>query len=377
MDNFKSNYKANVDSLCENNLKLTAEDVLNSGATVTDLSGATKTMKKSNKLIALTAACVCTIGVAGVVAGASGYGPLSTLFSKKAAVETEDVKLSHDDIISSYLAEQGYLLDINETQSAEGFDITLEGATGDWSNLQMLLTIRTDDEEFIASHDKINLTVYKGFDEEAFSQRSDVIGEVVGSYGYDEVVAYQSEEDPSLYILTYGAYPYFVQQGATIYTQVRTIEIVEGEGTPVFCTFSFTLPTEVAGLADDHHLVYSYDEAMTYKDVNGVEYHATEIIFSNYDSQLICEYYLDGTSLEYIDEDFWGAYFDDAEKAYQDTAKDIRLVVDGVEIAPSELSSVYSEDDGLKRVMTVFPEIDFDNASSVVFAYNGSEIVVK
>ncbi|MCQ2532246.1 MAG: DUF4179 domain-containing protein [Saccharofermentans sp.] len=374
---YKINYKSNVDSLCENNLKLTAEDILNSGATVTDLSGATKPMKKSKKLIALTAACVCTIGATGVMAGANGYGPLSTLFANKAAVESENTKLSHDDIISSYLAEQGYLLDINETQSAEGFDITFEGATGDWSNVQMLFTIRTDDEEFIASHDSINLTVYKGFNEEAFSERSDVIGDEVGSYGYDEVVAYKSAEDPSMYILTYGAYPYFVQQGTTIYTQIRTIETTPGSATPLFFTYTFTLPTEATGLADDHDMIYSYDEAMTYTDANGVEYHATEIIFSQYDTELICEYYLDGTDYEYIDDDFWGAYFDEAAEIYQETAKDLRLVVDGVEYEPSELSYVYSEDSGLKRVLATFPEVDFDNATSVAFTYNDSAIVVK
>lgn len=374
---YKTNYKSNVDSLCENNLKLTAEDILNSGATVTDLSGVTHKMKKSNKILTLIAASVCTIGAVGVIAGATGYGPLSTLFAQKSAIESENTKLSHDDIISSYLAEQGYLLDINETQSVECFDITLEGATGDWSNVQMLFTIRVNDPDFVASHETINLTAYKGFDEEAFSQRDDVVGLVVGSYGYDEVVAYQSEEDPSLYILTYGAYPYFVQQGATIYTQIRTIETDTNSALPLFCTFTYTLPTEDDGLANDHDLIYSFDEAMTYTDVNGVEYHATEIIFSQYDTELVCEYYLDGTQFEYIDEDFWGAYFDEAAEVYQATAQDVRLVVDGTEYAPTELGLVYSEPDGLKRVLLTFPEVDFDNATSVAFTYNGSEMVIK
>lgn len=379
MDINKMNYKSEMDSLCENNLKLTAEDILNSSATVTDLTGATSKMKNTKKIVTLIAASVCTIGAVGVIAGATGHGPLSTLFAKKAAVETENAKLTHDDLISSYLAEQGYLLDINETQTAEGFEVTLEGVTGDWTNAQMLVTIRTDDEEFIKEHDKFDVAVYKGFDEETFANRYNPInnpdGPDVGTVGFDMVTAYQSAEDPSVYILTYGAYPYYVHEGATIVTQIMGIQIGI-ELIPLDCTFKYTLPNDSNALADDHHFTYEFDEAMTFVDNNGVEYHVSEVILSKYETQFFCEFYYDGTALEYIDEDFW-ANIEEASEEFQATAGDIRLVVDGVEYAPTELGYVYGDPSGLRRSYASFSEVDFDNASSIKFTYNGTEMVIK
>lgn len=417
----KNKYKNEIDSFCDKNLNLTAEDILNTSdrkcATVTDLSGATGKMKNIKKFITIAAASVLTVGVVGMAAGAAGYGPLSSLFSQKAEVE----ELSHDDLISSYLVEQGYLLDINETQSVDGFDVTFEGATGDWSNVQMLFTIKTDDEDFIATHDKLYVTVYKGFDEETFADRYDSVewptltaeeceymaeieekiasGEIDiedvaysveysddydYSVSFDLVTAYQSAEDPSVYILTYGAYPYYVNQGATIITQVRSIRSSDYNGVEppledeimLNCTFSFTLPGEAEGLADDHHFIYEYDDAMSFTDDNGVKYYTSEAIFSEYDTQYFCEFFYTGTPLEYIDEDFWN-YYEVAAEEFQATAQNLRLVVDGVEYEPTSLGYVYGDPSGLRRSFATFPEIDYDSATSVEFVYNETVITIK
>lgn len=417
----KKKYKNEVDSFVDRNLGLKAEDILNASnkkdAAVTDLSGVTRKMNNMKKFATIAAASILTVGVVGVAAGAAGIGPLSSLFAQKAAVEP----MSHDDIISSYLVEQGYMLDINETQTVDGFDVTFEGATGDWTNVQMLFTIKVKDEEFISTHDKLYMTVYRGFDEETFANRYDTIewpelgaedceylaeieeriasGEVeietIESYieydydagdavNYDAVVAYQSAEDPSLYILTYGAYPYYVQQGATIYTQVRSIRSDSYDGIEppledeimLNCTFSFTLPGEAEGLADDHHFIYEYDDAMSFTDSHEIQYFTTEVIFSEYETQYFCEFFYTGTDLEYIDEDFW-SHVDFAGETFQESAGDLRLVVDGTTYEPTELGYVYGDPSGVRRSYVAFPEVDYDAATSVAFEYNGTTITIK
>ena len=421
MDEYKSIYKANVDSMCDNNLKLEAEDILNARPTVTELPGVTHKMKNYKKIFALVAACVCTVGAVGVVAGASGYGPLASLFSSKAAVETENIQLAHDDRISAQLVENGYSIEINQTQSVNGFDVTFEGVTGDWTNAQMLFTIKTNDAEYAATHDKLYMTVYKGFDAEMYSNNYDLIewpnldivvencedeeavqqaidaayaelgytedefwSMVSHSTLYDTAVAYQSTDDPTVYTLTYGAYPYYVTPGATIYTQVRSIrssditDIIQPEDDEIMlnCEFHFTLPENENTLATSVILNYNFDEAQTFTDNNNVEYHVTEVSFGQYKTELITEFYYAGTALESVDSNFWNNY-ETIGAAHQATMADVRLVVDGTEYSATELGGVYADDSGIRRGMATFPEINFEEATSVVFTYNGTEVVIK
>lgn len=390
----KRTYKKEVDSFCDDKFKLTAEDILKaasekSQARVDDISGVTKKMK-IKKLISIVAVCLVTVGAIGVVsAAAAGFGPLTSLFNISAMIQSqEDIRNAHEDAISASLAEQGYLMNISETQVVGDFEVTLEGITGDWSNLQMVYTIKCNDEEYVANHSRLNMTYYGGASEEQYANRIDLVDwesldSLEGYFIYDTGYAVQSPDDPSVYILTCGVYPTFVEAGATICTEIRSIRETddtyinyENEEVMLNCAFSFVLPEDMSSFADTSVISHSYEDAPIIMGTHDVEYHVTYVEFSEYSTYIEMEFYYDGTDLEYIDEDFWANY-DAAGEAYQSTTCDMRLIVDGVEYEPTELGGVYGDPSGLRRGMIEFSEINFAEASSVALTYPGSVYVIK
>lgn len=388
MDN--NQYKKEVNAFCDNNLKLTAQDILSARengakATVTDISSTASTRRRKVRIIPLVAAMTLIIGFTGVIAGAAGYGPLASLFSNRSAAEyADDSKGAHDDSISANLVASGYSMYIGQTQTVGDFEVTFEGVTGDWVNPQMAFTIRTDNQEFYESHDRLYMTVYKGTDEDAFGRRVDLVGiEVDNFYYFDTAIAYKSSEDPSVYILTYGVYQQYVNPGATIYTEVRSIRETadtyinyDREEIMLNCEFSFDIPGHVEELAPISVYAVNYDEASTFTATHDIEYHLTYVVFGQYSTEVEVEFYYGGTDLEYIDEDFWGNY-ETAEATFQDMTTDMRLVVDGIEYLPTELGGVYPEETGLRRGTVTFPEVNFIDSESISVIYNGQEINIK
>ena len=88
------------------------------------------------------------------------------------------------------------------------------------------------------------------------------------------------------------------------------------------------------------------------------------------------EYVYEDTDLAYIDADFWENY-EDAEAALHGTGGDMRLVVDGVTYETTSLGGVCSTPTDIKRGFVNFPEIDFDQAESVVLIYGDQSIQLK
>lgn len=397
----KNEYKKSIDSLCDKKLALTADDILaayaengknTKTATISGIPATNRKVTSLRKYVGIAATCAVFVGLVGVVAaGVAGHGPLMSLFADKSVIETEDPKQAHNDAVSAELVGAGFYVEYNETQSVDGFDVTFVGITGDMSDVQMMFTIRVDDPEFAAEHSRLFMTVYRGFDEANYARRMDTApafddefyDNIADYILFDTAVAYQSADDPQLYTLTYGAYEDYIIPEATIVTEVRSIRetsssLIEppDEEIMLHCTYRFTVPAENDALAAVYKATFDYYEAPTFVESNGVEYHVEEITFSAYETELLCDFFYEGTDLKYIDDDFWGNY-EDAGNAHQAVSRDLRLVVDGVEYMPTDLGGVYAEPDGLRRGMTTFPEVDYANASSIMITYNGTEIVIK
>lgn len=389
MNEYKNEYKKSIDNLCDKNLKLEASDILNAY----DRKGHRKVTSIS-RYLGIAAACFITvgvIGVAGIAAGAAGFGPLASLFAKKTGAEADDPEQARTDSISADLAERGYMIKTDETQSVDIFDVTFEGITGDWTGAQMIFTIHVNDADYAREHDKLYMTVYRGFDESMYSRRVDTVKvydddfyENISDYIlFDTATAYRVDETSQDYLLTYSAYEYYMIPGNTIYTEVRSIRtsessLIEPQDGEIMlnCTYSFILPTDINALAQTYQLSFVYRTAPKFKDENGVEYHVSEVNFSAYDTEVLCEFYYTGTSLAYVDSDFDGNYKIIGE-AHQAVSAAMRLIVDGVEYEPIDLGGVYNDPSGLRRGMTTFPNVDYANASSVILTYNGTEIVLK
>lgn len=396
----KQNYKKEMDRLCDSNLKLTAEDILNAGnlgaksATVTDLKGARKNMKLGTKIASIAAICVVATGATGVAAGVVGYGPLADIFAKKASIETsiEETELAKVDKVSSYLANQGYLLQIGETQSVDGFDITLEGVTGDTSRPQLLFSIKAYDEDFIAKNKDLECTVYPGLSEEAYAKRTDLVdlnGDISGTYIWNNSKAIQDPEDPSVYYLTTVGAVDWMGAGADVVVEFRSIlPNVESQNDPnkeifTHLVYRFTMPGDSSALKVAHEDSWSMDEADSFTASNGIEFFVTEAIFGEYETTINMEFELVGTEFE----EYVPTFFLDYDLVVGDIIEpisDVRLVVDGVEYEPIEGSydvfcdmSKDTETTGHSNTIPAFESIDYDNATSITLKYGDFEIVIK
>ncbi len=384
-----SQYKQQVDLFCEKNCKLSAQDLLNVAKKNQQKSEIKEVRRKMpwKRFVAVVAATVATVGVFGVIAGATGHGPMAVLLHKKSASES-DPQQAHYDVISSELSGEGYVFYRNERQRKDQFTVTFVGVTGDWVTPQLMFEIHCYDEEFVSTHRSLNVMVYKGMSEEAYANRIDLKEIVDGvapedSIDYDLATAYQCEDDPSSYLLTYGVYEYYVSPGATIVTEVRSIRETnemyidyDKEEIMLNCKFSFNLPDDLHALANATRLNYALEDAPKFNGTHDVIYHVIAVTFSQYNTSLDLKYVYDGTDLSYIETDFWENY-EDAEAAFQETAECLKLVVDGVAYEPTYIGGVYMDEDHLAKGWANFPEIDFEQAESVTLTYGDQTIKLK
>ena len=382
-------YKQQVNLFCEKNCKLSAQDILDVAKKNQQKSEIKEVRKKLSwkRFVAVAAATVATVGVFGVIAGATGFGPMAALFHKKAASET-DAQQAHYDVISSELSGEGYVFYRNEMQRKDQFTVTFVGVTGDWVTPQLMFEIHCFDEEFVAAHRSLNVLVYKGMSEEAYANRIDLkeivdVDKLENCVGYDLATAYQCEDDPSSYLLSYGVYESYVSPGATIVTEVRSIRETnelyinyDKEEIMLNCKFSFDLPDDLHALANATRLNYALDDAPKFTGTHDVKYHVTAVTFSQYNTSLDLNYVYDGTDLSYIETDFWENY-EDAEAAFRETAECLKLVVDGVAYEPTYIGGVYMVEAHLAKGWANFPEIDFEQAESVTLTYGDQTIKLK
>lgn len=385
-------YKQQVNLFCEKNCTLSAQEILTVAREKQQKSEIKAVRKKMTwkRFIAVAAAAVATVGVFGVISGATGFGPMAGLFHKQATNgASHNVQQAHYDVISSELSGEGYVLYRNEIQHKDQFVVTFVGVTGDWNTPQMIFKIKCYDEEYVKTHSALNVMVYPGLNEEAYSNRIDVLlgedGQYVGDcFYYELATAYQCADDPSMYLMTYGVYSNYVYPGATIVTEVRSIRetpesVIDYDAEDEIMLnmkYTFQLPDDLQALAKVSRLKYEFDEAPVFTGTHDVKYHLSYITFSKYITTVEMEYVYDDTDLAYIDEDFWKNY-EKAELALHGTGRDMRLVVDGVTYETMEISGVYSESSGIKRGSVSFPEIDYDQAESVVLTYGDQTIQLK
>lgn len=385
-------YKQQIDLFCEKNCTLSAQDILDAAKKKQQKSEIKAVHKKLTwkRFVAVAAASVATVGVFSIIAGATGFGPMSKLFHKKASnVAPNNAQQAHDDAISGELSDEGYVFYINEMQHKEDFVVTFVGVTGDWNTPQMLFKITCYDDEYVKTHSVLNVMVYAGISEEVYAKRYDVKKREVGQYiddcfYYESATASQCEDEPSTYLLTYGVYPVYVYPGATIVTEVRSIretaesyiDYDEQDEIMLNMKFAFDIPEDIHALAKVTRLRYEFDEAPVFTGTHDVEYHVVYITFSRYKTEVEMEYVYEDTDLAYIDVDFWENY-EDAELALHGTGGDMRLVVDGVTYETTGLGGVCSTPTGIKRGFVTFPEIDFDQAESVVLIYGDQSIHLK
>lgn len=425
MSNFKDIYKNQINSMCSDDISLTAEDILKAYETserkssaaqpntisVTQPNTASSTLavkaeinpeisKPSGKparvtmlhhiktatsaaSVAIAAAIVILVtGIVGVSAGAMGYGPLATLFKDKL-----------DDEVSATLIEEGYLLEVGTTQSSNGFDVTFEGITGETYQPMLLFTIRVEDEEFCKQNESFYLTVYPGFSHEAYDKcLKEEAGEEVEApryiYSYEKAV--QDPENPNLYYCSVVGTSTHMINGDEFVVSVRSIRVgenIDNYSEEIFLDtkWELSLPAQNEGVLKEHWPEFydsMADSERTVTSPNGVDFKLRYIIFSEYAMEVQFEYYFPENELSGGEEnwDEVGMLF---EKEFDLLLENAYFLVDGVEYKASDRYFTWCDSLGeigpanQCYVVGLFPSIDSENAQHISIINGDQSIVIK
>lgn len=336
------------------------------------------------KVAAIAAACVLATGVAGVIAGAYGTGPMADLFSKKASIEEETAESNDPTVVtdrkSAEIAKEGYLLYIGETQSLDGYHVTLEGVTGDDANPQIMFTIKVDDPDFVATHDSFDCTLFPSLGEEAYAQRWD--GELVdfqdGHYPYDRATAVQDKEDPSTYYLSARGYPSWLSGGKSVVTELRSIYLDANSEKMLHLVYRYTMPDDGSALKRTTD-IYTESSQMA-KGPNGVDYEPFHYEFGEYEICVYVRFNIRGTDYEYLIDHYqeeYNSHCDQIEEALTQPLLEMKLVAGDQEYCPTTCSRIPETSDGEFCVGVTFPFVDVSGIDVVEVELFGEVFEVK
>lgn len=343
MSRMKEQYQEQMNRICETNT-LTAEDILEASYRKV-IPFEHRVVKRATwKAVAAAIACVVTVSVSAVGAGAAGYGPLASLFLKAADPTTAD------------LAEKGYLYEMNETKEKDGYQATLLGIAGDRDNPMIMMKLYIPDDEFVEKYDNIYITMYEGIEKNRYeTNRIDLYldrGEenVLGSYGFGEVSAKRDEDDHHVYYFSARG---LMLEGEPSIVSVRSIRYYT-EGSEWFeeirldIEFEVTLP--IASMKETEHIYF--DEGVGFTADNGINYEVVYVEMNEYNAS-VCVH---------IDDELYGHDASEDEKMQKEWAeieKDLRFVVDGEEYhvaQPGYFFCHHMGDVGVDGISVVNPE---------------------
>ena len=314
-------YKRQIDRLCDDGIKLTAEDIL-SAASKTAPEQAQEKPKKRIRFMPLIAAAACFLVVgATAMAVTGGWGSLiSTLFG---------------DDTTAQIADEGYISELSQQGSDGAFTVGLLAGTGDENAPKLIFDVAVD-EESIAS-DKIFMTAYV--------LSKEVYENDLEKYAPCEAYGYRDSERSDLYhVLMDAPYGYFlnptdiVVDVCSISTSPDSDEAVIHETDIRFDFFS-----------EDINLlpVYTYYPDETHYEYDGITYELLQFSSGEYQTELNFRFKFVGSELANGETDF-----EKLEDILTDNchgfAEQIVLTVDGIEytVGNGNVTSIWYDAQG-------------------------------
>lgn len=239
-------YKNQMDALCAAGCTVAGEDILEKAkARQSDIDKATEAReeKSQDNVIAFRKPKVKKVLWRVMVAAASvllvctttlaATGKLSEWYDKHFGEENEPV--------TKEIIDEGYLYDINQSQTDGIFSVDLIGVTGDAQTPKLAMDIYINDDELAAAHDEIRLMVY-----------------ILGTHQYEneldlyspwEGYAKRDEENPNLYHTVITGPPVWMCNGEEVVVDVW--QIVMDADAEIWddrypnLVFKYTAPAEV------------------------------------------------------------------------------------------------------------------------------------
>ena len=372
-------YKNQMDALCAAGCTVAGEDILaKAKARQSDIDKATgaREEKSQDNVIAFRKPKVKKALWRVMVAAASvllvctttlaATGKLSEWYDKHFGEDNEPV--------TKEIIDEGYLYDINQSQTDGIFSVDLIGVTGDAQTPKLAMDIYINDDELAAAHDEIRLMVY-----------------ILGTHQYEneldlyspwEGYAKRDEENPNLYHTVITGPPVWMCNGEEVVVDVW--QIVMDADAEIWddrypnLVFKYTAPAEVF-----HPVSYFEYENMKFSH-GGIDYYLTRGEYGPYRSEFTFEYDYEGTSLAGGETDY-KALEQKLQGNWLELVDTMVLVVDGVEYPVNSDDKGYTYCDetgefGKKNHCNIhpyFPSVDLDEAESIVIKAGETSYILK
>lgn len=362
-------YKNQINELCKTSCRIKAEDIL-AKAKERQLSPEKSTEENidnqtDRKVVEFRKPKARTVMWKVLVAAASvllvctttlaATGTLSAWYEKHFGEEKEPV--------TKEIIDEGYLYDINQSQTDGIFTVDLIAVTGDAQTPKLAMDIYINDEAKAAANDKIRLLGYIVSTPEYENN--------LDNYGPWETYAKKDEEIPNLYHAVMTGPPVWMCSGEEVVVDIWQINLdVDAEIWDTYEThmvYKYTAPAEVF-----HPVSYFEYENMKFSQ-GGIDYYLTRGEYGPYRSEFTFEYDYEGTTLAGGEDNYW-----QLEQKLQDNwlqlVDTMVLVVDGVEypVNPEDKGYTYCDEKGETgkknhcNIHPYFPSVDLETAESIV-----------
>ncbi len=379
---FNENYKKQMDNFCNENLTMTASDILAKAHTQKQENTSKiiefkpkKQAKKITTFIAAAVACAMLTSVTALAAtGVLGQW-IDQIFGDKVTAEIVD---------------KGYLYEVNQTKEDDNFKIDLVAVTGDSTAPKLLLDVYIKDENVAKATDKILLHSYV-LSEEEFANNLDNYAPATALGVKDEEVYglyHVLMEGPMVWLT--GGEPVIVMANNVILNPTTDGTGVNGAGSAEDYSgeenydrwISTDLQYRFTPGAGNFHPISDiiYNDDLSFK-FNGIDYYLTRGEYGEYASMMSFEY------------DFVGSDFAKGETEYEKLEeqlhenwrsfiKDVTLIVDGTEYKvndkETEMGYTYCNPETKHcNTLPYFPSFDYKSAKTIVLKHGDTSYTLK
>lgn len=379
---FNENYKKQMDSFCDENLNLTASDIL-AKAKTEKTEGTTniiefKPKKKVRRFTGLVAAAVaCTMLTSITALAATG-------------VLGEWIDQIFGDKVTADIVDKGYLYEINQSKEDENFRIDLIAVTGDSITPKLLFDVYINDNYKPEEVDKILLHAYVLPEEKMENE--------IDSYAPSTGIGVKDENVENLYHVLMDGPMAWLTGGEEVSVKVSNVILnPTTEGTGV----------SDAGKAEDYNgknyidawvkadINYSFTPAVTdfhpISDIvydknlkfsfNGIDYYLTRGEYGEYASMMSFEY-------DYIGSEFakgeteYEKLEEQLHKNWRSFIKDVTLIVDGIELKVNDKETEMgytwcNPETNHCNTLPYFPSFDYKSAQTIVIKHGDTSYTLK
>ncbi|MBQ9981876.1 MAG: hypothetical protein IJP18_04845 [Oscillospiraceae bacterium] len=353
----KKEYQNQVDLHCNRNCNISGEEMLalvkRNSFKIAGNPNKPKKIKHIKKFMIIAAACISTLGITATVAGAAGYGPLSSLL--------RDV---FNDDTTAELIDEGYLYNVDMSAHDGIFKVDFLATTGDEETPKLIFDIYVNDTVLVENNDTIDVTSY-------------VLGANEYKNNKDEYcpcisTAQKDADIPNLYHLIITETPAWITSGETFVACISEITTDTSSDTPkIYNTnIAFELTTPAESYRD---ITYEYYDNLAFNR-QGINYVINQTTFGMYKTSIDFYYSLSGSDITGDSKDYY-KYENELHENWTALANDIIINVDGVEYKVNqdgigeswfdENSDKYSPD---CYTHLTFPAVNYDDASKITIS---------